>query len=90
MPTPVGAPQSESSAEFARAQTEFLPKPGAGSFKCSLGPIPSHELVKELDGPWRTGDLKRNRAAVGLGRHGEPKKATATPLGVNHLPNLGK
>jgi hypothetical protein len=59
-------------------------------FKRLLGRSPSHELVKELDGPRRTGNLEGNRAAIGLGPHDEPKKGTTTPLGVNHLHNLGQ
>jgi hypothetical protein len=60
------------------------------SFKRLLGRSPSHELVKELNGSRRTGDLKGNRPAIRLGGHCEPKKATATPLGVNHLRKLGQ
>jgi len=46
-------------------------------------------VVKELYSSRRTGDLKRNRSAVRLGRHREPKKPTATPFGVNDLRDLG-
>ena len=49
-----------------------------------------HQLLEELCGSWRTGDLEGNRPTVGLGRHGEPKKPTALPLRVNNPRELGE
>src|SRR5881409_2863831 len=51
---------------------------------------PGHQLLEELRGSRRTGDLEGNRTTVALGRHGEPKKPTALPLRVNYPRELGE
>ena len=51
---------------------------------------PGHQLLEELCGSRRTGDLEGNRPAVALGRHGEPKKPTALPLGIDYPRELGQ
>ena len=51
---------------------------------------PGHQLLEELRGSRRTGDLEGNRTIVGLGRHGEPKKPTTLSLGINYPHELGE
>src|SRR6266571_6740096 len=87
---PASRPNTTPLTTYATAMRSIARIHGRPDMSTCVASGSGHQLLEELRGSWRTGDLEGNRPTVGLGRHGEPKKPTALPLRVNYPRKLGQ